>query len=307
MQPNNPNEPTFSQNNQEPALPPSPAGTVITPDTQPPTQPPAQQQPFTPQPTMISPTPQPVNQLSPVAVSNPGRPISKKRLIIVGVVLVLFIIGIVAIGLVSKHGKNASVKNPKSTQVKTNQIANVSKDVQIPADWVPLTVKYGFTVKAPAGWSEGFESNTTFNEIVNNTVSISKAGGEITFTGDSSTTQDDIDTSVTTGITQLANDKSQSAFNNYVNKLPETTASTYKLLGADTSKVKVSVAKLTLNGKQWTQNDMSTPGQYTRTLYYWDKDRAITFIVISDDSSKLANLADTYMYPMAASLSISPR
>ena len=236
-------------------------------------------------------------------------------------ILILLIVLIVAAAAgyfaFKKPAKPAPAPAPKISNAQSTNMT-----VKVPADWQKTDTKLGFSISIPAGWVVGTSTNTDINNLNGASATISDDAATSVSnttptngTSDSSasaatdTSQDGSQSQTSSQILEVISEKldtgnSEAAFKQKVTQLSSEDKATLQSLGVDTSKASVSSRSIKLNGKPWLDVTSNIPGQYSENLYYWDNDHAIGFIGVDASQAKVKQLAQKYLYPMAASVTI---
>lgn len=211
--------------------------------------------------------------------------------------LILIVLVVIAAGavLIWMHFENKSGAH----------ISHRSISVNVPSNWITYDSGFGYTVKAPPNWGLGFHSNDTVNMLQEKLITLSATGGNITFsTSGSSTTQSELNDSVTLGTQNLTSNNSQTNFDNAVSTLTSADKTLLKEFGLNPNSEKVVATDLNINGIPWLEVETSMSGQYSTSLYFWTKDHAISLEVANKSQQITMQLTNSYLLPMAASMKI---
>ena len=184
-------------------------------------------------------------------------------------------------------------------------IASRSLSVHVPSNWTTYDSGFGYTVEAPPNWGLGPKLNDTVNMIQEKLITLSATAGNITFsTSGSSTTQSELNDTVTLGIQSLTSNNSQTNFDNAVSTLTSADKTLLKEFGLNPNSEKVVATDLNINGIPWLEVENSMSGQYSTSLYFWTKDHAISLEVANKSQQITMQLTNSYLLPMAASMKI---
>ncbi len=199
------------------------------------------------------------------------------------------------------NNTNSNEQAPADSASQTNQMT-----VSVPDDWQTVETEFGFSVKAPAGWSAGFDMGGTVGSLKSEMTTVSAAGGSISFnSSNGGTSQEDIDNAVSVGIqSNTDNPTDQEAFEKLVSEVSEDTRAMMQAFGADMSSVGMDAEQISINGRQWLRVTSSLNGQYATSLYLWNNDHAVTLQVMSEDEATMQRLSNDYLYKFAASLEL---
>lgn len=195
-----------------------------------------------------------------------------------------------------KTAQNTPVPN-QPEQATGEDIAQ--KTIEIPGDWKTIDTEFGFTVKAPPDWTKdkSLPLSSDFEGLVSKNMNIGlesppNSGQVLPYR-----------TYVSVGTESLKGSKSETEFYKKVTD-KDFVAGIIALFGANKSDVKVNDLKVNINGRIWRQVDVEAPDIFSRTLYFWDGDHAITLAISPSSKKSLDSQAESYLFPVAASLEL---
>lgn len=217
---------------------------------------------------------------------------SMKNKMIVAVTLVaLLIMGAALAYFLPDSGK----KSDEQQQSKNASGQSSEKtSITVPADWETIDTKLGFTVKAPANWTDAnsLPTNASIGDFISKTITISEPKRDATSL---------FGNYVAVSTQNLKNSKSQSEFEQGVKDKGKVAEG----FGASEDQIKLTSTDVNINGKQWLRVDVQVSSQFFETLlFFWVDDHAIALIVVSDKQTSLDKLVGDYLLPMAASVKL---
>lgn len=227
--------------------------------------------------------------------NNTGHHLFSVKRVLVSIAIILII---AAGAFTAYHYTKGSVSNLPSKSI----------SVTVPANWKTFNSGFGFTVEGPSTWGLiSANSSSTVNNLQSTMTTLSATGGNLTFsTSTPSTTQAQLNESVSLGIAKLTSNNNKANFVKAVTVISSQEKAGLKAFGIKANSVKINPMYLTINGKQWIRVDTSYPGQFSTNLYYWDNNQGIN-LMVSNASQKVENqLTNSFLLPMAASMQLKP-
>lgn len=218
----------------------------------------------------------------------PKKPFPKSILVIFAVLIVGVILAAILVsGQTAKKTNSTKSKSPAaSSQAK-------EKAVTVPTNWKSIDTTLGFSLRLPEDWdSSGTPHEVTTLNLRSNTFVVSAP---------------DIarsDLYILVATENLTDAQGRQAFEEAVTTVNPSLEEAYRSLGIKKEDIKITTATKTLGGKQWLQVQTDLPNESLLSLYLWHKDSAITLNAAQLSKEKLNSLVNTYLYPMAASVTI---
>jgi hypothetical protein len=235
---------------------------------------------------------------------NPGAAASRKKIVVSIIVLLLLVVpgGVGAFAFLNKKqpqkvDNQAPAANPAAQpQPKTTQPVIENKQPAIPISWKTVDTKLGYSLKVPADWSGGntLPTESDFDIYKSTTITL---GSLASPTGEAVTPSGKY---ISTGVQSITTSKTEADFE----KATTDTTVVANALGLDKSKVNVTLSKLNISGKQWTQVDSEIPGSFSKTLYLWVNDHAVFVTISNSNKDTVDKYANDYLFPIAASVQL---
>lgn len=236
---------------------------------------------------------------------NPGAAASRKKIVVL--ILVLALIAIPGgIGAYSFLGNKQPQKvdnqtpannstTPTQPQITTQPVIE-NKQPAVPISWKMVDTKLGYSLKVPADWSGGntVPTQSDFDIYKSTTITLGSLSSP---SGDIATPSGKY---ISTGIQSITTSKTEADFE----KATTDSSVVADALGLDKSKVKVTLSKLNISGKQWTQVDSEIPDSFSKTLYLWVNDHAVFITISNSNKNTLDKYSNDYLFPIAASVSL---
>lgn len=210
--------------------------------------------------------------------------------------MVILIAGVAGIVVLTKSSTQKSASQSTEQSSATDKEKIEKKTVEIPDDWVDVPTELGFSIMAPEGWAAAVPTESTIANLKSNNSLVSDPNAE------ASTGLLPPENSVSVSSQERTDAGGQKAFEAGVTKLDEESLSVLESLGIKKEDIKVSSKKLIINDTEWLEVSTEIPGQFSRSLYLWDGDRAISVMVVAASKEKLDELSNKYLYPVGASI-----
>lgn len=222
--------------------------------------------------------------------------LSKKIIIAVVLLAVLLVGSVGAYFLTKKDGKSAQNSSSQSGQ-QGQSGQQAPQSITVPEDWQTVDTKLGFTVKAPADWSDSstLPTSSKFENFISKTITLGSPSRNVSNPYSSGY--------ISLSTQSLANSKSQADFEKAITDV-NSFSSGLAAFGIDPKDVTVAHQDVSINGKTWLQIDTEVPGQVSRSMYMWVGDHAVALTAVSDKADKLTNLIYNYLLPMTASVEL---
>lgn len=221
-------------------------------------------------------------------------PSHKKRnkviIIVAAITLLLLIIGLVV--AFAPNSRNDSESANSSVQ---------SITTEVPADWVYTETGFGFDAAIPASWGSQAETENVLGTLETRTIGLGPPENGFIISDASGDEELSPFSIITVGTSKRTDLPDQAAFERLVSDKNETSAAAYEEQGVNKEELMLTGSLKTINDVQWLETYSEMNDIYTKTLYRWDNEQAVTVILVSDNQAKLDADYEKYLLPIAVS------